>query len=197
MLASILLGSSRSRALGVLFLRPNESFSSSEISHMTGISLSVAHKELAKLAEYGLLIRKEQGRQVDYSANTQCAIYKELRDLLQKTLGTVDVLREILEPCSDRICLAFISEKDAKCALGDIHVLVVSNLPLVEIEKVLSPAKLMLRREIKPMLFSANEFRKKYIAGDECLRYFLEGKQIFLSGNEEGLKQLIGHAASQ
>ncbi len=197
MLASLLLGSSRSRALGVLLLRSDESFSSAEISRMTGISLSVAHKELAKLAEYGLLIRKELGRQIDYSANTRCPIFVELRDLLRKTLGTVDVLREILEPCSDRICLAFISEKEAKSAAGDIHVLVVSNFPSVEIDKVLYPAKAMLRREIKPMLYSANEFRKKYIAGDECLRHFLEAGKIFLSGNEEGLKQLIGHTAGQ
>ena len=59
MLASILLGSYRRRALGLLLLHPEQSYYVREIARQTGTSVGTLHKELAKLAQAGLLLRKE------------------------------------------------------------------------------------------------------------------------------------------
>jgi DNA-binding transcriptional ArsR family regulator len=102
-LAHFLLGQSRSAVLSTLFLRPEAALHVRELARLTGVSPGSLHRELRNLAEMGLLLRQETGRQVYYRANPQCPIYDELAGLLRKTAGLVDVIRETLLPLADKI----------------------------------------------------------------------------------------------
>lgn len=48
------------------------------------------------MADLGLLMREEVGRQVHYRANVKSPVFEEPAGLLRKTAGLVDVLREAL-----------------------------------------------------------------------------------------------------
>lgn len=52
-----------------------------------GASLGSLHRELRALADLGLLLRQEVGRQVHYQANPQCPVFNELASLLRKKEG--------------------------------------------------------------------------------------------------------------
>ena len=75
---------------------------------MTGRPANTLYRELSTLAREGLLLRRAQGNQVHYEANTGNPIYEELRGILKKTTGLADVLRSALEPLADRVRLAFV-----------------------------------------------------------------------------------------
>src|SRR5438128_12157344 len=97
-LASLLFGSYRRQALGLLLLSPEREFHVRELSRLTATNAGTMHKELAVLSSAGILKRRLQGNQALYSANTSCPIFDDLRNILRKTSGVADVLREALKP---------------------------------------------------------------------------------------------------
>lgn len=196
MLASLLLGSYRRRALGLLLLHPEQSYHVREISRLTDTSVGTLHKELTRLAQAGLLLRKEIGNQVHYSANTQCPIFPELQGLLRKTSGVADIAREALDGISGKITLSLIFGSVARGeerAGSDVDVLVIGTAPFAEVVKALHPAQSMLQREINPVVYAPGEFKRKLAKGDAFLRGIMEGEKLFLIGNEHDLGKLAGH----
>ena len=98
MLTDILFGSYRKKALSLLLLRPDTDYHVRELARLTDTSPGTLHKELARLAEAGLLLRKTQGNQVRYQANRQCPVFEELAGMLRKTTGAAEVLGSALSP---------------------------------------------------------------------------------------------------
>src|SRR2546422_5464369 len=101
-LASLLFGAYRRDALALLLLHPEASLHVREIARATGKSPGTFLRELNRLADAGVLIRKPIGNQVHFQADPRCAIYDDLRNLLKRTVGIVDVLREALAPLADK-----------------------------------------------------------------------------------------------
>jgi predicted nucleotidyltransferase len=157
-----------------------------EIARITGKPANTVYRELATLAKSGLLIRRAQGNQVHYEANTQNPIYEELRGILKKTTGVVDVLRFALEPVAKRIKLAFIYGSVAsgkESARSDIDLLLVGDIKFAELVNILGPAEEALRREVSPHVYGEREFAEKVKRGEPFLNRVLEGPKLMLWGN--------------
>ena len=107
MLTELLLGDYRKKVLSQLLLHPDADYHVRELARLTGTAAGSLHKELARLAGAGLLLRKEQGNQVRYQANRQCPIYPELAGLLRKTSGAAQVLGQALAPLQPALALIF------------------------------------------------------------------------------------------
>ncbi len=80
-----LLGGIRSAVLSALFLHPEAALHVRELARITGASPGSLHRDLRALADLGLLLREEVGRQVHYRANPACPVFDELAALLRKT----------------------------------------------------------------------------------------------------------------
>src|SRR4029077_13143904 len=89
--------------LALLYGDPERSLYLRELVRLTGASPGAAQREVGELTKAGLLIRSRRGRQVFYQANRSTPVFAELRGLLEKTMGTADVLRAALAPLADRI----------------------------------------------------------------------------------------------
>lgn len=94
--ADLLFGAYRRSVLGLVLLRPSESFHVRRAARLTGVPPGSLHRELRKLADSGLLRRHKVGNQVLYSADTTSPIYKELAAILEKTAGAPPVLESPL-----------------------------------------------------------------------------------------------------
>ena len=90
-LAKLLFKDYRRQVLELLLLQPEKSYHVREIARLTGTVAGTLHKELAKLADAGVLVKEAVGNQVQYRANTDCLIYEELRRILEKLTDTVKV----------------------------------------------------------------------------------------------------------
>lgn len=88
-LAKLLFKDYRRRVLVLLLLHPEQQYHVREIARLTGTVAGTLHKELARLAEAGLLVKEAVGNQVLYRANTDCPIYEELCQMLEKLIGLV------------------------------------------------------------------------------------------------------------
>ena len=178
--------------LSALLLHPEASLHVRELARLTGASAGSLHRELRLLSEMGLLSRRDVGRQVHYQANAAHPVYAELSQLLRKTAGLVDVLREVLEPLGTKVQAAFVYGSVAagtERPASDVDVMVVGTATFADLARVLAPAQATLRREVNPTVMTRREFATKLAGGDAFLRSVMKGDKLWLKGDQIDLAE--------
>lgn len=196
MLLDLLFGSYRQRALSQLLLHPESSYHVRELARLTGTTPGTLHKELARLAEVGLLRRERLGNQLRYQANRECPVFAELAGLFRKTSGLVGVLAEALHSLSPAPALALVFGSLARGeenAGSDVDLLLIADCSFGDAVKALHPAQARLQREINPVLYTAAEFARRIEAGDGFVRNILANPKLFVIGTQDDLGKLAGH----
>jgi hypothetical protein len=118
------------RVLAVLFGNHARSFYANELIALACSGSGAVQRELAQLEAAELVTVRRVGNQKHYQANASAPIFKELRGLVLKTSGLVDVLRTALAPLTAQIDQAFIYGSVAKgkdTANSDIDLMVISE----------------------------------------------------------------------
>src|SRR5919201_6581230 len=107
-LADALFTKTQQRVLRVLFGHPDRSFYASELIRDAGTGSGAAQRELARLEDSGLIVARRIGNQKHYQANAASPLYPELRNIVLKTVGLAEPLREALKPVASDILAAFV-----------------------------------------------------------------------------------------
>lgn len=194
-LMDLLFPATRQRVLAQLLLHPEESLHLRELARLTASHAGTLGRELDKLVEAGLVLRREQGNQVRYQANAQCPLFVELASMFRKTHGMVPALREALAPLSGSILLALVfgsMARGTQTAGSDIDLLVVGEVGFAGLVQALYPLQQALQREINPVLYTAEEFRRRAQGGEAFVRQFLDQPNVFLTGDKDDLAELAG-----
>ncbi|MBV8046281.1 MAG: nucleotidyltransferase domain-containing protein [Paludibacterium sp.] len=195
-LLDTLFGGQRQRALGWLLLHPDNAVHVRELARLTGTSAGSLHRELARLADAGLLQRNTRGNQVLYQANRSCPVFAELSGLFRKTGGLADVLRQALAPLEPQIEHALIFGSVARgeeTALSDIDVLVIGRASFTDVVSALYECQSTLGREINPVVYSTEEWHARQEQGDHFVRDILSRPTLLLIGALDDAGQFIGH----
>jgi predicted nucleotidyltransferase len=195
-LANLLFGSYRRDVLALLLLHPDTSLHVREIARLTGKVPGTLLRELNVLADAGLLIRTPLGNQVHFRANSASPIYEDLRNILKKTSGVAEVLREALEPLKSKIDIAFVYGSIARGderAGSDMDVMVVGSAKLSEVVGAFSASEDVLRRQINPVVFPTKEFKTKLAERDPFLERVMVDKKLFVIGEEDDIRKLGPH----
>jgi predicted nucleotidyltransferase len=172
------------------FLRPESALHVRELARLTGVSPGSLHRELRALADVGLLIRQETGRQVYYRANQQCPVYEELTGLLRKTAGLVDVLRDVLLTLAGQVEQAFVYGSMARGdehTHSDVDLLLIGDLEFTDAVLALNPAQATLRREINPTVMSRTEWDRKQQAADGFVAQVWSGPKLWVIGSQRAI----------
>ena len=98
-----LLPKTRQGILATTLVQPEKAWYVSELARRMGVPASSLQRELHDLAAVGILKTHRQGRMVYYQANTDSPVFADLRGLLFKTAGFVDVLAHALRPLAARL----------------------------------------------------------------------------------------------
>ena len=182
--------------LGLLFGNPDRSFYANELFRLAGSGTGAVVRELAKLADSGLVTVSKIGNQKHYQANRAAPIFEELRGIVLKTFGVADVLRQGLLPISSKATVAFVYGSVAKgtdTAKSDIDVMVIGeDLAYPEVYSALLPVEAQLARKINPSIYSDEDVRLKLKKGNAFLTRIMAQPKIFLIGSERDLQ--IGRA---
>jgi predicted nucleotidyltransferase/DNA-binding HxlR family transcriptional regulator len=191
-----LLGRTRSAVLSTLLLRPEASLHVHELARRTGASAGSLHRELRTLAELGVLLRQEVGRQVHYRANPSSPVFAELAGLLRKTAGLADVLRDALLPLGKKVALAFVfgsvaagSERPG----SDVDLMVLGSASFADLARALAPAHAALGREVNPTVMATRDYARKLAARDAFALSVAKGPRIWLMGGEDDFAELATH----
>jgi DNA-binding transcriptional ArsR family regulator len=190
-----LLPKTRQGILGALLVRPEKAWYVSELARRMGVPSSSLQRELRDLAAAGILKSHHQGRMAYYRANTDSPLFADLRGLLLKTAGLVDVLADALKPLAAKLRLVFIYGSIASGSDqsdSDIDVMAVGTVSPAELALPLRRARELLGREINPTVYSLTEFRKKRAAKDHFLTRVLDKPKLFVIGNRNELGKVAG-----
>jgi predicted nucleotidyltransferase len=185
-LANALFTTTQQRVLGLLFGQPDRSFIQQELIEQAEGGSGAIRRELARLAESGLVTSKMVGRQKHFQANREAPIFHELRGIVLKTVALADPLRAALRRLAKRIDLALIYGSVARGedrAQSDIDLLVVADdLPLEEFFARLAPVEKKLGRTINPTLYTRADFDRRRRTGNPFLKKVLAGDHLILFG---------------
>ncbi len=195
MLADLLLGQYRRRVLALLLLHPESAWHVREIARLTQTQAGTLHRELAKLADAGVLLVSKVGNQKHYRANMDCPIFIELAGLLRKTAGVADVLAAALAELAERIELALVFGSVARGeerAGSDIDLLVLGDVSFAQVVTAFYPLQTELGREINPVVYTVADFAAKVAQRQAWALDVLKQPKMYLIGNEHDLGKLAG-----
>lgn len=190
-LAGALFSGTQQRVLGLLFGQPERSFYATELINLAGVGSGAVQRELARLAQSGLVTVKPVGNQKHYQANPASPIYAELCGVVRKTVGLAEPLRAALAPLAAQIKVAFVYGSIAKkedTARSDIDLMLVSDtLTFGDTILALQTASDELGREVNPNIFTPQDFAKRLKEGGSFVSRVMEQPKIWLIGGPDDL----------
>jgi len=164
-----------------------------EIERRTGFAIGTVQTELKKLQRLEIILRVKDGNRVYYRANTTHSLYPEIRNLVLKTTGLVDVIKDALGN-EQGIKAAFVfgsfAHQEEK-ANSDIDLMVLGDMGLRKLSGLLMGASGRIGREINPHALTEQEFVKRKKEQDHFLNQVLGSPKIFITGTENELAELL------
>ena len=164
-LADALFTKTQQRVFGVLFAQPERSFYASELIRNAGTGSGAAQRELARLEGSGLILGRRIGHQKHYQANAASPLFSELRNIVLKTVGLAEPLRDALKPFSSVIRAAFVYGSVAKAtdqAASDVDLMIISDsLTYGDVFGALERVTRAMGRKINPTVYTTVEFSKR------------------------------------
>src|ERR1700691_6011757 len=103
-----LLTATRQKVLAQTLGHPERWWYLHELARALRLRPSSIQRDLATLTAAGILSRRRNGNRVYFKADETCTIFPELRQLLLKTIGLIDVVKQALRPLSSKTQVAFV-----------------------------------------------------------------------------------------
>ena len=190
-IADALFSKVQQRVLAVLFGNHGRSFYANELIALAASGSGAVQRELAQLEAAELVTVKRVGNQKHYQANSAAPVFEELRGLVLKTSGMVDVIRAALAPLAADIDSAFIFGSVAKgndTATSDIDLLLISEkLAYSDLYAALEPAATRLGRTVNPTVYARKDLDMRLRDGNAFVNRVLAQPKLWVIGEEHGL----------
>lgn len=181
------------RVLGLLYGKPQQRFYTNEIVRWADMGRGTITRELNRLVSADVLVVRRQGNQHYYSANVDNPIYNELVNIVRKTFGIADVIREALTPVVEQIDMAFIYGSIAKkeeTAGSDIDLLVITDsLEYTDLMTVLANVESSLARPINPSIYTVAQIKDKLQQKNAFLTRVMEQAKLWVKGRDDDIRK--------
>ena len=187
-LAEILSSKIRAEIFRILFGTRDDALHMREIERRSGFTTGTVQQELKKLYRLELIKKNRDGNRLYYQANREHPLYPEIRNIVLKTIGLVDIIQEALERSPDIECafvFGSIARQEEKTQ-SDIDLMVIGTLGLRELTALLSGLSEAIGREINPHVMSSEEFIKRKGRDNHFIANILKKPKLFVIGNENG-----------
>jgi len=189
-LAEILSSKIRAEIFRLLFGTIAEELHMREIERRTGYAIGTIQTELKKLLRLNLVKKRRDGNRLYYRANKEHPIYSDIRSLVLKTIGLVDIIRHTLKQ-DPTIRIAFVFGSIARheeSAGSDVDLMVIGKLGLRKLTGMLTGVSEQIGREINPHVLTVDEFIKRKANREHFLAQVLKAPKIFIIGNVNDLE---------
>jgi DNA-binding transcriptional ArsR family regulator len=190
-LAKILSSRVKAEIFRLLFGLSAKELHLRELERQSGLAVGTVRQELQRLVQLELVVARRDSNRVYYRANQEHPLYPEIRNLVLKTAGLVDVLHEALG--EEEILVAFVFGSVARAEEGaqsDVDLMVIGPIGLRQLSRRLSSVSTELGRAVNPHVVSAEEFRRRKAKRDHFLIRVLESPQIFVVGGKDDLEAM-------
>ncbi len=194
LLETLFSSKTRANLLVLLLTSPHRAFYQRELERILHVPIRAIQQEVSKLINLGLLETEASGNRVYLRVNTHFSLYTELKNLILKSEAFQFSMKEELEHLkSVPVCFIFGSfvegiEKEG----SDIDLMLIGEASARELGVVTQKMSEKLGREINSHLYSLDEFKKKFKGNNNFIKQVALAKKIYLIGDEDELKKIIG-----
>jgi len=177
----------REAILALYFSHPEKKYYLRQLEKILHFPVQNIRRELINLEKNSIFKREKSGNQVFYFLNRKSPIYSDIRNIISKTIGIENQIRESLSGISG-IKKAFIFGSFAdgtQDTLSDIDIIIMGDIDEdVLIEKI-SRLENKFEREINYHIYSEKEFRERRNEENSFISKILSKPMIFLIGENE------------
>jgi hypothetical protein len=135
---------------------------------------SIRH-ELNNLSKAGYIISNENGRTIEYRANTAHPLYNELKGLVHKYLGIDQIIENIIHKLGNLHSAYLIGDYALGKDTGTIEILLVGDVNEDYLKNLVSKAKALIHRDIKTKQLMEAEFNLHKEEFRHCLLLWRRG----------------------
>ena len=188
-LSEILSSKVRAEIFRILFGLGEVQVHMRELERRSGFTIGTIQTELKKLLSLDLVIKRKDGNRSYFRANKTHPLYQDIRSMVLKTTGLVDILKGALHAQPDiRLAFVFgsIASNEAK-AESDIDLFVIGDTGLRNVTNLLSGVTEIIGREVNPHVIKEEEFKVRKQAEEHFITRVLEESKLFIIGNEDDL----------
>jgi predicted nucleotidyltransferase len=162
-----------------------------ELHLRAGLSLGTVRQDLQKLVKLDLVKTRRDGNRLYYRPNIDHPLYPEIRKLVLKTSGLVDIFKKALDREGIHVAFIFGSlASNRETAASDVDLMVIGAVGLRRLSSWLAGASDQIGREINPHTMSVAEFRRRKQKKDHFLSHVLESPKLFIVGKEHDLESI-------
>jgi len=162
-----------------------------ELARNSGLSAPSLMREAKSLVKIGLLLEERDGNRVDYLANVDSPLYAPLSELIGKTAGPENALKESFADSDNDVVFIYGSRaKGNERADSDYDVFVIGREGLRKISARTGDVAAKVGIEVNPYVIAPEEFNRRVSVGDHFLGEVMSSPKIFLKGDEHELARL-------
>ena len=192
-LAELLSSRVKAEIFRLLFGVQDQELHVREIERQSGLADATVRQELKRLVCLGLIEARRDGNRIYYHAQKQHPLFFEIHNLVLKTTGLVEVLRNALAHDDIRVAFVFGSvSRSTEKAHSDVDLMVIGSIGLRQLTKLLSGVSRQVGRELNPHIMTITEFKRRRKTRDHFLTTVLAAPRLFVIGDEHELETVSG-----
>ena len=160
LLSGLISSKTRIKLLMRLFFNPQARSYLRELAKEFNVSTNAVREELNQLKKTNLLKSEKNGRQVYYRANTEHALFPELRSMVSKVMGIDKVVDDIVSRLGDLEKAYLIDDYAEGKDTGIIDLLLVGNVNQHHLNDLIRKTEIYVKRKIRSLVLSHDEFKE-------------------------------------
>ena len=158
LLTGLIASKTRIKLLMRFFFNPKARSYLRELAKEFNVSTNSVREELNQLKKTNLLKSEKNGRQVYYMANTEHALFPELKSMVSKVMGIDQVIDSIINRLGNLERAYLIGDYAEGKDTGIIDILLIGEIDRYHLNDLTQKTERYVKRKIRSLVLTKDEF---------------------------------------
>jgi DNA-binding transcriptional ArsR family regulator len=159
-LDGLITSKTRNNLLLKFFINPNNISYLRQLASEFGESTNAVRLELNSLTNAKILVKEKDGNTIAYRANNQHPLFKDIHNIILKSIGIDKVIESIIENIGRPELILLTGDYANGKDTGIIDIVVVGTLDKTKFEKYVNSVERLIKRKVRYLVVSDEEFVK-------------------------------------
>tara|TARA_X000001036_G_C20457752_1_gene716125 strand:+ start:99 stop:662 length:564 start_codon:yes stop_codon:yes gene_type:complete len=159
MLDTLITSKTRVKLLMKFFLNPSTRSYLRELASEFGESTNSVRVELNRFSEAKLISSENVGRTIEYHANTEHSLFKELQSLVLKYSGVDQIIDILINKLGDVKTAYLVGDYAKGIDSGLIDIVLIGKINKIELDHIAQKRGKEIARKIRPLVVTETELR--------------------------------------
>ena len=160
LLTGLIASKTRIKLLMRLFFNPKARSYLRELAKEFNVSTNAVREELNQLKKTDLLKSEKNGRQVYYRANTEHALFPELKSMVNKVMGIDRVIDSIIYRLGNLEKAYLVGDYAEGKDTGIIDIVLVGNIDPYHLNDLTQKTEQYIKRKIRTLVLNGSELKE-------------------------------------